>query len=84
MSIGIPTDDDPEDRPVVPGWQVPLASFFNQRNRHAPPAMYAYDFDDDWQPMQRGSGYSLSFVESVPANTSSSGRSASLEIHRMR
>jgi len=23
VSIGIPIDDDPEDHPVVPGWQVP-------------------------------------------------------------
>ena len=49
VSIGIPTDDDPEDRPVVPGWQVPLAKFFDRRNWHAPPAMYTYDFGDDWQ-----------------------------------
>ena len=49
VSIGIPTDDDPTDRPVVPGWQVPLSKFFDQRNWHAPPAMYAYDFGDDWQ-----------------------------------
>ena len=48
VSIGIPTDDDTEDRPVVPGWQVPLAKFFDRRNWHAPPAMYAYDFGDDW------------------------------------
>ena len=49
VSIGIPTDDEPEDRPVVPGWQVPLSKFFDQRNWHAPPATYAYDFGDDWQ-----------------------------------
>jgi hypothetical protein len=49
VSIGIPTDDDPEDRPVVPGWQVLLSKFFDQRNWHAPPAMYASDFGDDWQ-----------------------------------
>lgn len=49
VSIGIPTDDDPEDRPVVPGWQVPLSKFFDHRNWHAPPVMYAYDFGDDWQ-----------------------------------
>ena len=41
VSIGIPTDDDPEDRPVVPGWQVLLAKLFDRRNWHAPPAMYA-------------------------------------------
>ena len=39
VSIVIPTDDDPEDRPVVPGRQVPLAKFFDRRNWHAPPAM---------------------------------------------
>lgn len=49
VSIGIPTDDDLEDRPVMPGWQVPLSKFFGQRNWHAPPAIYAYDFGDDWQ-----------------------------------
>ena len=38
MSIGIPTDDDPSDRPVTPGWQVSLSTFFDQRNWHAPPA----------------------------------------------
>ena len=32
MSIGIPPDDDPNDRPVMPGWQVPLSTFFDQRN----------------------------------------------------
>ena len=49
MSIGIPTDDDPSDRPVMPGWQMLLSKFFDQRNWHAPPATYAYDFGDDWQ-----------------------------------
>ena len=49
VSIGIPTDDDPEDRPVVPAWQEPLSKFFDHRNWHAPPATYAYDFGDDWQ-----------------------------------
>jgi hypothetical protein len=28
---------------------VRLPKFFDQRNWHAPPAMYAYDFGDDWQ-----------------------------------
>ncbi len=49
MSIGIPTDDDPRDRPVRPGWQMLLSKFFDPRNWHAPPATYAYDFGDDWQ-----------------------------------
>ena len=49
VSIGIPTDDDPEDRPVIPGWDVPLSRNFERRGWHAPPAMYAYDFGDDWE-----------------------------------
>ena len=49
VSIGIPTDEDPEDRPVIPGWDVPLSRFFERRGWHAPPAMYAYDFGDDWE-----------------------------------
>ena len=49
VSIGIPTDDDPEDRPVIPGWDVPLSRYFERRGWHAPPAMYAYDFGDDWE-----------------------------------
>ena len=49
VSIGIPTDEDPIDRPVIPGWDVPLSRFFERRGWHAPPAMYAYDFGDDWE-----------------------------------
>ena len=49
VSIGIPTDDDPEDRPVIPGWEVPLSRFFDRRGWHAPHASYAYDFGDDWE-----------------------------------
>ena len=30
VSIGIPTDDDPEERPVVPGWHVPVSRFFER------------------------------------------------------
>lgn len=36
VSIGIPTDDDPQDRPVAPGWQVPLSKFFDQRSTGMP------------------------------------------------
>lgn len=57
VSIGIPTDDDPEERPVVPGWQVPLSKFFDHRNWHAPPVMYAYDFGDDWQHVLMHEGF---------------------------
>jgi hypothetical protein len=49
VSIGIPIDDEPEDPPVVPGWQVPVSQYFDRRNWDVPPATYAYDFGDDWQ-----------------------------------
>lgn len=49
VSIGIPSDEDPRHRPVKAGWKVPLARFFEKRAWHAPPALYAYDFGDDWQ-----------------------------------
>lgn len=66
VSIGIPGDDDPADRPVLPGWGVGLAEYFDFREWHAPPALYAYDFGDDWchalidegpQPVARGATY---------------------------
>jgi len=47
VSIGIPGGDEPEDRPIVPGREVPLSKFFERRAWHAPPAAYAYDFGDD-------------------------------------
>lgn len=49
-SIGIPSDegDDPPDRPMLPGWDIPLAEFFDGLAFHAPPALYAYDFGDNW------------------------------------
>ena len=49
VSIGIPTDDDPDDRPVLPGWKVQISSYFESRPWHALPALYAYDFGDDWE-----------------------------------
>ena len=49
VSIGIPTDDDPKDHPMLPGWEVPLSRFFEDRGRHSPHASYAYDFGDDWE-----------------------------------
>lgn len=49
-SIGLPSDeDDPADRPTLPGWTIPLATFFDRRALHSPPAVYAYDFGDDWR-----------------------------------
>ena len=65
VSIGIPSEDDLTDRPVVPGWQVPVSRFF-ARPLSAPPAIYAYDFGDGWehvvvhegmQPAERSAAY---------------------------
>ena len=50
-SIGIhgDEDDNPAGRPTLPGWEIPLAEFFDGRASHAPPALYAYDFGDNWR-----------------------------------
>jgi len=57
VSIGIPIDDDGDDRPVVPGWDVLLSTFFDRRGWHSPPAIYAYDFGDDWQHVLMHEGF---------------------------
>jgi hypothetical protein len=49
VSIGIPTDEDPADGPVLPGWEVSLSRFFDRHTLHAPTATYTYDFGDEWQ-----------------------------------
>ncbi len=49
VSIGIPTGEEPADRPVLPCWKVPVSQFFERREWHSPPATYAYDFGDDWE-----------------------------------
>ncbi len=47
--IGIPTPDVPDDRLCAAGWDVSIASYFNWQSLHqVPPAMYRYDFGDDW------------------------------------
>lgn len=49
VSIGIPTGEEAEDRPVIAGWDVDVSRFFSQQGWHEPPATYVYDFGDDWQ-----------------------------------
>jgi pRiA4b ORF-3-like protein len=49
VSIGTPTGEEAEDRPVIAGWDVPVSRFFSQQRWHEPPATYAYDVGDDWQ-----------------------------------
>jgi len=48
ISIGVPTDMNDADRPVTPGWKIPLAEIFESRSLPALPVSYAYDFGDDW------------------------------------
>lgn len=49
LAIGIPTDMSSPDRPVVPGWTVPLLKYFDPQGRHRWPFSYAYDFGDGWE-----------------------------------
>lgn len=45
--IGIPDDDSFSDQPeLLPGWAVPVVSYFTLSNRSA---TYLYDFGDDWR-----------------------------------
>ena len=47
--IGIPDEDFPEDSPCQAGWQLKISDYFTYRSLlDAPPALYAYDFGDDW------------------------------------
>lgn len=48
VSIGIPDEKDDQfwGSPVVPGWEVPIASLFTLENRSA---TYTYDFGDGWR-----------------------------------
>ena len=41
VSSGIPPGEESADRPVLPGWQVPVSQFFERLEWHSPPATYA-------------------------------------------
>jgi Plasmid pRiA4b ORF-3-like protein len=47
-AIGIPTGEEVE-RPPIPSWRVRISEYFNHRLYHALPALYVYDFGDDWE-----------------------------------
>jgi hypothetical protein len=49
-AIGIPTgEEDADQRPPIPSWRVAVSEYFNHRQYHALPALYVYDFGDDWE-----------------------------------
>ena len=63
LRIGIPDDEWPEERPMLAGWEVPLAPHFPRVGTHV---SYLYDFGDGWrhivtfegtQPRQDGESY---------------------------
>lgn len=45
MRVGIPDPDEPGQQSVLPGWDVPVTDYLVDG---APPALYTYDFGDDW------------------------------------
>jgi hypothetical protein len=49
VSIGLPTDMMSPDRPIAPGWTVPLSRHFESREWLGLPILYAYDFGDGWE-----------------------------------
>lgn len=46
IRFGIPDDDFRDERLTVPGWDAALSDYFDDRS---PPALYLYDFGDDWR-----------------------------------
>lgn len=44
--IGIPDQDDPGKRPLLADWEVQIEEYFTDGG---PPALYLYDFGDDWR-----------------------------------
>jgi len=61
--IGIPDEDGELD--ILPGWEVPISSYFSLENKKAD---YLYDFGDGWEhmivlekilPQEQGSRYPI-------------------------
>ena len=47
--IGIPDQEFLDEQPSKPGWEVPISDYFGLRAKlGTPPALYVYDFGDDW------------------------------------
>ena len=46
IRLGIPDEDFPDDRPTAPDWKAFVSDYFQEGS---PPALYVYDFGDDWR-----------------------------------
>jgi hypothetical protein len=47
--LGIPFEESLDERPCTPDWQVKISNYFNSESMlEGPPALYVYDFGDDW------------------------------------
>ena len=44
--IGIPNEDFPDELPTLPGWKIPITSYFTLEHSRA---TYLYDFGDGWE-----------------------------------
>ena len=55
--IGIPDGEVPHDKPCTPGWEAKLSEYFTFG---ASPALYLYDFGDDWRHVVMHEGTSPS------------------------
>lgn len=45
VRIGLPDPDEPVRESVLAGWEVPVSAYVGPGS---PPALYTYDFGDDW------------------------------------
>lgn len=62
--LGIPDEDSPGERPCIPDWKVKISDYFNwQSMLEAHPALYIYDFGDDWHHL-------LMFEQVLPVEAS--------------
>ena len=45
-AIGIPDEEGPFDKEILPGWNLKISDWFSRSNRSA---HYTYDFGDNWE-----------------------------------
>ena len=58
--IGMPDSEDMDDRPLLRDSEVPIADHFRDGG---PPALYVYDFGDDWQHVVAYEAAAASLIE---------------------